>query len=520
MSTHLLEGVRALRTQLILEHSQAPGLFREMAQVEKLLAETYRSRVLYELLQNSDDAGSTSVRIELSGLDLSWSNDGRPFDLADIEALCRSASSTKHSGSGLIGYRGIGFKSVAAVASHVEVSSAGVTLHFNRTLAAGALNINTASTPLLRVPAIVEPSKDRIGARFKLKMFENALDQLVLDPIAILFLRNLVSIEIVRNGKSENIRCNRQTDHVHLDVDGRQARFHRLVNGDIEILIPADPQAETLTGGRGRLCCFLPLDDEISLPVIASGPVLTDPSRTHATLTDPVTQRVLATIGGMIGRLLINVSNEASKRLWELILRGEDLRSVVLQGNGSIGAHVLNATCVALRGTTWPFSFSEVALEEIDVQRVFPTGAPAALYSESLASSARSLRTVFGIPTLRAGDLANIPNVSELTEATRARLSRRLIESARVEGRSLTPSEQAIVGKFASSVYDQQSHSERLTSSSSLDAEESSRTRIESFSGIIARWRVAEIAVMDYLNQNGWKLTDVSRQTSDTTSTG
>mgnify|MGYP001372983600 CR=1 FL=1 len=84
----LVGAARALRDQLIQEHTLAPGLFHEMARIEALLAETYRTRVLYELLQNSDDAGSTTVVVDMSdSRRLTWRNNGRAFNEADIEAL-------------------------------------------------------------------------------------------------------------------------------------------------------------------------------------------------------------------------------------------------------------------------------------------------------------------------------------------------------------------------------------------------------------------------------------------------
>ena len=46
--------------------------------MEGLLAETYRNRVPYELLQNSDDAGSDLVtQSNLGGGRFRWTNDGR-----------------------------------------------------------------------------------------------------------------------------------------------------------------------------------------------------------------------------------------------------------------------------------------------------------------------------------------------------------------------------------------------------------------------------------------------------------
>ena len=56
-----LGAVKALQEQLISEYHSAPDMFRELASMETLLADTYRNRAQYELLQNSDDAGASRV---------------------------------------------------------------------------------------------------------------------------------------------------------------------------------------------------------------------------------------------------------------------------------------------------------------------------------------------------------------------------------------------------------------------------------------------------------------------------
>ena len=122
----LLRFLEALQSTLVREYAQSRGMFTELAHIEALLAETYRDRIQYELLQNSDDAGATEVDVTVgSDGSVVWVNNGRPFNALDAEALCRSASSSKTRGDS-IGYRGIGFKSLAAVASRIDVSSAGV----------------------------------------------------------------------------------------------------------------------------------------------------------------------------------------------------------------------------------------------------------------------------------------------------------------------------------------------------------------------------------------------------------
>ncbi|GAA1569859.1 hypothetical protein GCM10009827_109570 [Dactylosporangium maewongense] len=507
MST-LVDAVQQLRTQLLREHEQAPGLFGEIARIEALLAETYRNRVLYEFLQNSDDAGATVVTVDLRlpGT-VHWRNNGRPFDAADVEALCRSASSTKHRDGGSIGYRGIGFKAVAAVAAEVTVASNGVALTFDRAAAAGVLGVSDAAqVPLLRIPANVKPSTIIDGAAFTLGL-SNAGEatQLALDPIALPFLRHLRQVTVLRPSGEQRLVCRVEGDMVRLVLDGVEATFHRLAEGDTVVLVPADVHAERLTGVRGRLACFLPLEDELAIPIVASGDILTDPSRTHAVVSDTATQAVLRQMGRLVATALRDGPSAVRDRLWELLMQGEDLRTVAIGGDGSAAAAMLTAISEELARRPLPFAFSEVPLAPGDLPAVFPHGAPPAIYAEQYASQARALRTVLGAQTLRIEDLLERVDNDQLTEGTRRNLAARVVDIARAQGRALTPREQGLVGK-----------NENETTLSAV-AEKGSAVpqwgnQAISFSGAIQRWRAAEIAVLEFLNALGWHLKDVSRQ--------
>lgn len=503
----LVDAARALRNQLIQEHTLAPGLFHEMARIETLLAETYRTRVLYELLQNSDDAGSTTVVVDMSDpTRLGWRNNGRAFNEADIEALCRSATSSKKRGDNTIGYRGIGFKAVAALSEAVCVTSAGVTLIFDREAAASALQAPVESVPLLRVPASIVEARPEAGAQFTLNVIPGRCDQLALDPVAMLFLRNVTDLTILRPGGQERIHCIRSTNHVALEIDGRLAEFGRSAEGDTVLLVPLDPHAESITGRHGRLCCFLPLEDELALPVVASGHLLTDPSRTHAVAGDDSTGAVIATIGKLLAHILADPASPVCDRLWSLILSGEDLRTVVMAGESTPPGMLLKAVKSAFATISWPFAFSEVPLEPSDVPLIFPQGAPLSIYSRDASSQARALRTVFAAPTLRAKEIAEKVEPHALSTETRAALTKHLVDLARVEGRPLTVREQLFAGQATAP---SQSSGPATSSVSNSPSRHSSEG---DFGGALTRWRAAEIAAMEHLNARGWSLQDVSRQ--------
>ncbi len=72
---------------------------------------TGRYQVIYEIMQNSDDAEAKHLLVYYDDKYLLFANDGRPFDDNDIRSICNIGQTTKH-GCDKIGRFGIGFKLV------------------------------------------------------------------------------------------------------------------------------------------------------------------------------------------------------------------------------------------------------------------------------------------------------------------------------------------------------------------------------------------------------------------------
>ncbi|KSZ58796.1 hypothetical protein Z045_09130 [Rhodococcus pyridinivorans KG-16] len=498
-----------LQDTLIDEHLQAPGLFREIARMEGLLAETYRNRVPYELLQNSDDAGSSTVTVvESPDGTFSWSNDGRVMDGADIESLCRSASSTKTRGDASIGYRGIGFKSLAAVASKIEVRSGDVTFSFDKALAAELLREQALdSVPLIRIPVGIEQTPWLGGASFTVTRTPDAGDGLgELDPISLLFLRNVRTVLVRSRDDEMQVSIERANDRVVVRSSGSDADFAILREGAATVAVPMNTRALALTRVRGRLACFLPLNDEVGLPVIISGDMLTDPSRTHAVVADESTTRVLRDAARAIAYALRNPGTSTFERLWELILQGEDIRSLLVSATGSASQVLLSSLRDEMMEHRPSFKYSSVVLEEEDVSTIFPGGAPAALYSAANQAAARTFKAVLGLETLDLSALADEPVASQLSEQLRTRLGKHFQDLARAHGRSLTPTEQALVELLPAQ------ESQSVTSEVEVSRPSVLTSANNSMGAVMTQWRTAEVATMQYLNGRGWSLRDVSTQ--------
>ncbi len=71
-----------------------------------------KAHLIYELLQNAEDAEATEVNFRLSSNCLTFEHNGRPFDDKDVRAITGIGFSTKKDDIDKIGRFGIGFKAV------------------------------------------------------------------------------------------------------------------------------------------------------------------------------------------------------------------------------------------------------------------------------------------------------------------------------------------------------------------------------------------------------------------------
>jgi hypothetical protein len=101
---------------------------QQAGQVEQVSAD-YQGRVIFELLQNAFDKANTSIKVLVKDNCLYIANDGKEFSYrenydyhtgesgrADFQSLCSISTSTKDVNSS-IGNKGVGFKSVFAIAA-------------------------------------------------------------------------------------------------------------------------------------------------------------------------------------------------------------------------------------------------------------------------------------------------------------------------------------------------------------------------------------------------------------------
>ena len=155
-----------LRETLVIEAKNSPMLLSDLAGLETYVSESYNNRSFVELLQNADDAKATHFYVKRCGDYLFVANNGRPFNIMDLESLCRSASSNKERGAS-IGYRGIGFKSVVGIAKEVHLVSGDFEITFSKDLTKQLIPL-ASKVPLIRIPHNLDSSvKNQLANEIK-----------------------------------------------------------------------------------------------------------------------------------------------------------------------------------------------------------------------------------------------------------------------------------------------------------------------------------------------------------------
>lgn len=507
----LRQSLEMLQSTLVGEFALSRGMFTELAHIETLLAETYRDRVQYELLQNSDDAAASHVTVAVgSDGSVSWHNNGRPFNHADAESLCRSASSSKTRGQS-IGYRGIGFKSLAAVASRIEVRSGGVCFSFDRGesvhLLTGTGHIaDPADIPLIRIPSRIALADAPSGAEFVVTPLNSSTRVLgPIDPLALLFLRHVQVLTVKRDGAEDCFTLKRHQDHrARLTWNGNAAEFAIIHTDSSSVALPLDDTALSMATLRGRLACFLPLDDQLGIPLVVSGDFLTDPSRTHAVVADTSTQNCLTDTACAFASQLADPRQPWFQRAWELLTLAEDPRSILASSSNSADHVFITRLREHLSAAPLPFAVSPIPISGRDLAEIYPSGAPAALYRSENLDTARALRAAFGLPAMDVAKQISSAGPG-ITADTIATARQHVEELLRAVGRPPTRDEKLLIATCAEPSTPTAPH----TSATPLTANPSHATE---FPQVVAKWRTAELAALNWLNGRGWQLTDVSKQ--------
>lgn len=231
MNEDLDDLLARIRTENLNVYRASSQRLREDVGQESQIAQDYRGRLIYELLQNADDALSadkfdaSSIAFILTDEALWVANSGRPLDEADVRGLCgisaSSKSATTRKRRASIGHKGMGFKSVLEITDAPEVFSTSLCFCFGPERALKAVealvdeNVLAPVTraPVTRFPWLIENLPDqwlalrekgmRTAFRFPLraKMSVEQRDGLArairdLPVTSLVFLKHISRVEV------------------------------------------------------------------------------------------------------------------------------------------------------------------------------------------------------------------------------------------------------------------------------------------------------------------------------------
>lgn len=224
--------LEAIRRENLGVYRESPIRVREDASQEAEIASNYRGRLVYELLQNADDAmygyptHDDRIQFRLDEKNLWVGNGGRPLTEADARGLCGTGASTKGDTSGpkraFIGQKGMGFKSVLEITECPRVYSTSGGFQMDAALARPAIEAQLAekghpapkSVPVMRFPwplddeprAWTEAKASGINTLFQFPLrsdlgadqWQALADRLLKLPVTtVLFLKHLERVEVV-----------------------------------------------------------------------------------------------------------------------------------------------------------------------------------------------------------------------------------------------------------------------------------------------------------------------------------
>jgi len=353
---YTLDSFRQTSKRLQDEAIGNTQIIEELAGLEKYISETYVSRVFYEIIQNADDCQSKRFHAFTQDQSILLFNDGQPFSDKDLESLCRSAFSSKQRGVN-IGYRGIGFKSVAGVCKMVSVISGDLEVYFSREKTHKLLS-RDSRVPLLRVPHLgsLNPELTSTAKEYAhnhsmktcIVLHEADISSLLndlkgLNRTSISFLRSLLEIDIRLESYSKKLVAERVPDSARRIGEINQSDIIVTTQSGLEdrgiasqhsvriwnyrnIGISTDVKDNKpirLKKNEAYAQAFLPMLTTTGLGARINGDFSTDPSRTRIN-PDEYTRKTLddlvELILSLLDRLCDDSLSEPEQELLEILV--------------------------------------------------------------------------------------------------------------------------------------------------------------------------------------------------------
>lgn len=345
------------------EYLKTPERLIQDYRQEIELNKQYNGRQLLELLQNADDESlnikKPSVLIKLDGNKLIVANNGNFFSADGIKSLRFARITGKKHRSDVIGYKGLGFRSILNWAKEIYIISGELSVKYSEGIADEFLNellsqepslkqnIESSKVATLSVPKWIEesPIKDKsydtyIILELKKGIINDLKSQIIdLKPETLIFLNSLTQITIDTPDRKENIIADRRSkDKIKISVVEKNYSkewFIRNAGDTIPngLIKNAEDKKEyqikiafneKLDDSINRLFCYFITKEKFPFPFLIHATLNLDDSRNYI-VDDEINRFIL----DKIAMLLVEISVELNQnkinwdRIKFLAKRGE-----------------------------------------------------------------------------------------------------------------------------------------------------------------------------------------------------
>lgn len=196
------------------------------------------SAFILELIQNADDCEAKKIIIHITEEKLCFEHDGRYFDLKDIEQITKASSENnrKANDDDKIGQFGIGFKSVFNVSHKPTINSGKYKFEIENYI----------------IPRFISPNIDSEDSDFSYPEFDRTIIELPFIDISkyeitkeklnslsekhILFLNNVISIEIIIDNESHKLEKNKEQALFFNNIGLQEEFVKKFANTEIEFV--------------------------------------------------------------------------------------------------------------------------------------------------------------------------------------------------------------------------------------------------------------------------------------------
>lgn len=301
----------------ILQNQDRDGMLRRS--LERIIQlYTDKSHFIYELLQNAEDAGATSIRFVQYSDRLEVMHNGKAFTTENLQGLCDIGRSDKVNDLNQIGEFGVGFKSVFGICETVQLYSSPGKKELSSNCQSFAVEIRDFTKPV-DIPSIDLPNgfttlfvfPYSVGFQFSgfkdMSTLNNAITKRLknLGVTTLLFMRHLelIEYEIRVPGKeatgaylldsqpindhctrvsaieSESKNKDKSLSFIKFSMPVDSAISSRTIDIAFTVTIDKDGKVTFQKAKNPYISVYFPTETESKLNFIVQGPFRTTPNR-------------------------------------------------------------------------------------------------------------------------------------------------------------------------------------------------------------------------------------------------